>query len=225
MLLLKAWLETRWRLALYFGACLLAIAAGHHRSPPISSQSLLIMAGTFLAMLTLAVAGSGVKSQAPVGFPEGLAGSTQFTISLPVTRLRLLTVRAGFGLAETCVATAMVGLLLWQLFPSVRAGTTPADFAKLLLTAAVFLTLPYSAAILMGTFIDEPLSMVYAGWTTALMLWLAHKIAPAVDIVQAWGQASPLHTHAMPWSQLAACVVIASAMFVAAVRIVQAREY
>jgi hypothetical protein len=87
------------------------------------------------------------------------------------------------------------------------------------------LTGPYCAAVFFGTFVDEPLSMMYAAWTITLLLWLAHRIAPVVDIVRVWSQASPLITHTLPWSQLAACAVIASTMLLGAVRIVQTREY
>lgn len=171
------------------------------------------------------LAGSGVRSQAPIGFPEGLAGSTQFTISLPVTRLRLLAVRAAFGLAEAAVLTVIVGCLAWSLFPAVRASATPADFVRLVLTTLLFLTGPYCAHILFLTFLDEPLSSMCAGLAIFLLLLLLHHTVPAVDIGRALGPASPLITHRLPWSQMAASVGLSAILFVAAVRIVQTREY
>jgi hypothetical protein len=227
MLLMKAWMETRWRLASYFAMCLFCLAVNYqrHDSPTVTANGMMLLLGLVLATGSIALAGSGVKSQAPVGFPEGLAGSTQFTISLPVSRQRLLAVRAAVGMLELFAATILIGWLSWGLFPSLRASTTTADFAKLLLTGVVLLTGPYFACVFFATFVDEPLTILFGGWSITLVLWLFHHIAPAVDIVRAVGKASPLITHELPLSQLATSVGLATIIFLAAVRVVQTREY
>jgi hypothetical protein len=225
MLVMKAWLETRWRLVAGFAFSLIWLAVNYRKVTPATAHSMLIMLGVFLAFGTMSLAGSGVKSQSSIGFPEGLAGSTQFTISLPVSRLRLLAVRTAIGLLETLGLAAATGCLAWSLFPSVRAIATPADFAKLFLTAILFMTAAYGAHVLFTTFLDEPVSSVCAGWTLILLLWLLHRIGPAVDIVRAFGQASPLITHRLPWSQLATTAGVALVLFFATVRVVQTREY
>src|ERR1700734_2808615 len=106
MLLMKAWMETRWRLGFCFAMCLFFLAVNYqgHNSRAVSAQGMLLALGLILATGSTAPAGSRGESQAPVGFPEGLAGSTQFTISLPVRRLRLLTVRAAMGMLELFAA-------------------------------------------------------------------------------------------------------------------------
>jgi hypothetical protein len=227
MLLMKGWLETRWRLAAaftYLSICL-AINCQSRNSPAANPGRVLVPLGIILAFGSLTFAGSGVKSQAPAGFPEGLAGSTQFTISLPVSRQRLLAVRAAIGMLEAVALAIFIGCLAWGLFPSVRASVTQADFVRLVLTVILFLTAPYCTAVFFVTILDEPLSMVVAGWTNMLLLWLLHRTAPAVDIVRAWGAESPLITHTLPWSQMATCAGLATIMFLAAVRMVQTREY
>jgi hypothetical protein len=80
MLLMKAWLETRWRLLAGFGYSLFFLAV-NHRNPTV--RGMVIGLGTLLTIGAMMLAGTGVKSQSPAGFPEGLAGSTQFTIALP----------------------------------------------------------------------------------------------------------------------------------------------
>jgi hypothetical protein len=126
---------------------------------------------------------------------------------------------------ETLALTVVLGCLAWGMFPSVRASSIPADFAKLVLTVILFLTGPYCASVFFATFLDEPLGLVCAGWTIALVLWIAHRIRPAVDIFRALGQASPLDTHRLPWSQMATSASLAIILFFAAVRVVQTREY
>jgi hypothetical protein len=225
MLVMKAWLETRWRLVAGFAFSLFWIAVSYRKVTPATAQSMLTMLGVFLALGTVTLAGSGVKSQSSIGFPEGLAGSTQFTISLPVSRLRLLATRTAIGLLEMLGLAVAVGCLTRSLFPSVREVAAPNDFARLFLTAIVFLTAVYCTHAFFTTFMDEPLSSVYAGLTLALLLWLLHRIGPAVDIVRAFGQASPLITHRLPWSQTATAAGLAVVLFLAAVRVVQTREY
>jgi hypothetical protein len=96
---------------------------------------------------------------------------------------------------------------------------------EFLLITLVWLTGPYCSAFLFETLLAEPFSMVIAGLGFGLMLWLLHHIAPAVDVIRAFGQASPLITHQLPWSQMATSAIVALILFVAAVRIVQTREY
>jgi hypothetical protein len=115
MLVMKAWLETRWRFVTAFALPLLVLALNYqnHNSPVTSLRAMFVLLGLALALGSMLLGGSGVKSQAPFGFPEGLVGSTQFTISLPVSRLRLLSVRAGIGLLEMSVVTVIIGCLTW----------------------------------------------------------------------------------------------------------------
>jgi hypothetical protein len=79
----------------------------------------------------------------------------------------------------------------------------------------------------MGLFplLAEPFSMVVAGWFFLALLWLLHRIAPAVDIIRAFMQESPLITHRLPWPQMATSAAIALILFFAAFRIVQTREF
>jgi hypothetical protein len=224
MLLMKAWLETRWRLIAAFAYPIALLALNyHHRAP--ESVKLLIGLGALVATGAMMLAGSGVKSQSPAGFPEGLAGSTQFTIGLPVSRRRLWTVRAAFGLAESFALAVVVGCLAWTMLPSLRQAAPPADFARLFLVFLLFLTAVYGAHLLCLTVVDEPLSAVYAGWGLTLLLWLLHQTVPALDIVRAWGAESPLVTHRLPWSQMAVIAGLAGVLAWGAVRVVETHEY
>ena len=227
MLVMKAWLETRWRLASIYGYSLIWLAFDYHNrhAPGADPGSTLLVLWMILTTFSMVLAGSGVRSQSPAGFPEGLTESTQFTIALPVSRMRLLLVRNAVGLLELLAVTVTVAGLTWSLIPSVRAFMTPADFARLVLTTLLWLTGPYCAALFSVTFLAEPFSFMCAGWALLLLLWLLHHIAPAVDIIRAFGPASPLITHRLPWPQLAACVTLALLLFLAAARVVQTREY
>jgi hypothetical protein len=224
MLLMKYWLETRWRLTAVLVYLIFFLAINYQR-PGVKASTILLTPFMILTFGALTLAGGGVKTQSAVGFPQGLAESTQFTLALPVSRGRLMAVRAAFGLVETSAMTVIAGCAAWNFFPELRASVTPADFVRGILTTLLWLAGPYSAAVLFEAVLPEPLSMVLAGWTFGLLLWLLHRIAPAVDIIRAFGQASPLITHRLPWPQLAATVGLASILFLAAVWIVETREY
>ena len=180
-----------------------------------------------LSNFVILLAGSGVKAQAPthISFPEGLAESTQFSISLPVSRTLLLAVRAGIGLLETFAITVIVGFAVWNLFPTISGSTASADFARLVLSTLLWLPLPYCAALLAQAFLAEPWSMFPVAYGLVLILWLCHKVSPAVDVIRAFGQASPLLTHRLPLSQLATADFLAMTLFLIAAWAVRRHEY
>ena len=173
-------------------------------------------------MLTLA---AGVKSQSSVGFPEGLAESTQFTLALPVGRALLLAVRASIGLVEILIVTVVIGWMTWGLFPSVSGSMTLKDFFKVSLTTLLWHALPYCSALFFDALLVEPLSYMCAGWTLTLLLWVLHRVAPAVDVIRAFGAASPLLTHQLPGSQLATSSALALMLLLAGAWVVHKREY
>src|SRR5215475_12833535 len=110
-LAMNGWLQTRWRFLGVFGVAAICLAINYQaRNNPRTAGSVLILMWMMLSSSVFMLAGSGVKSQATthISFPEGLAQSTQFTVSLPVSRKLLLIVRAGIGLLEAFAATAIV---------------------------------------------------------------------------------------------------------------------
>ena len=228
MLVMKAWMETRWRLTALCMYLLAALALNYlaNQSPAANPRGLLFMLWMLLATFVTTLGGSGVKSQSPAGFPEGLAGSTQFTITLPITRLRLLAIRVACGLVEAFAVTLVFALLTWTLCPSVRSTIAPADFIRIIAIALVFVTVPYCANVFFTTFVDEPLSMMYAGWSLTLVVWLLHRLAPAaVDTVRAFAQSSPLATHRLPWPQMTTAAATSLLLIWASIRMVRTREY
>jgi hypothetical protein len=226
MLATKGWLETRWRLTNVFVLSAFFLAISYEgRQNPHTARVVLLLIWLVLSCMVMTLAGSGVKSQSSIGFPQGLAESTQFTISLPVSRMALLAVRAGVGLLETFAATVTIAWMAWELFPTIPANMPLADFVRLALTTLLWLPLPYCAALLFEAFVVEPLSFVLAGWTLTLLLWLLHNISPTVDVIRAFGQASPLLTHRLPLSQLATADLLAATILLGAVWVVRRHEY
>ena len=106
MLWHKGWLETRFRLLFAVGLAgfFLFSAYGFGVKAPAALRAVIGNVALVAAVLSAMLAGSGIATQPAVQATRGLHGSMLFTLALPVTRLRLLAVRAGFGLARNVPA-------------------------------------------------------------------------------------------------------------------------
>jgi ABC-2 type transport system permease protein len=124
MLWYKAWLETRSRflIALVGSVALcsrLVIIFLRKEAPTQLGQVLHAthetLAGVWLLAVTLIMMGGLLREKA--------VGSSSFTLSLPVSRLRLMSVRIAIGLAEAI----LLAILPWiaMLFSAKVAGKTP----------------------------------------------------------------------------------------------------
>jgi Ca2+/Na+ antiporter len=154
-------------------------------------------------------------------------GSTLFTLTLPVSRFRLVAVRASLGWLEMAGGIGWICCLLWRLFPVIRGRTTPHEMVEYAAVLIVCGSAFYCITVLLAAFLDDlwrvwaSLICYGAGW------WLAYEIpAPAsVDIFLAMGDGSPVLAHTMPWTAMAFALGLAAVLFFAALKIVQIREY
>ncbi|MGH9663659.1 MAG: hypothetical protein ACRD9L_04455 [Bryobacteraceae bacterium] len=196
MLWMKGWLETRWRLLFAVGIILSTLVARAFVGVPLEQDARRMMTAVTFLWLFAAVflAGAGIKTQAAFQATKGLHGSTYVTLSLPVSRFRLLAVRAGIGFLETAGIILLSGAVAWALFPMVRAGSTLADLIKLVLTGWCCTLTFYAIAVLVAVFLDE----MWQVWGTliaiGLMKWLTVRYPPppSLDVFRAIGNASPL---------------------------------
>jgi hypothetical protein len=175
------------------------------------------------------LAGAGIKTQTPFAAMKGLEGSMYFMLSLPVSRLRLLSVRAGIGLIEFAGVNAVVYSVLWLAFP--HGSATPFDLFKLILAATACSACFYFVSVLLATFLDDPWQM-FGGMIAAIVVWFAplriaagSQISPPLNILGFAAQASPLITHTLPWPAMAASVAASAILFVVALKIAERREY
>jgi ABC-2 type transport system permease protein len=228
----KGWLETRIRVAISLGWMALLLYSLHIvalKPPPPGMKpagGLVVLANTFAVVIYAMLAGAGVNTQSAFQATRGLHGSTLFTLSLPVSRFRLLIVRAGLGWLEMAALIAMFCLGSWFLFP--RGGTVaPIELAEHAGTLVVCFSGLYCFAVLLATFLSD--SWRIGGSLLAFTaLWLLSDYAhlpAALDIYGAMQNGSPLVAHTMPWSAMAFSLGLAVLLFFAAVKTVERREY
>ena len=133
MLWYKAWLETRWRFIFALGMivllCGLCRFNGFRVGGPASRQWFgLQLESVLLSVFTaIFLAGAGINAQTTLRRNIGVSWLDVVYTVAPVSRRRLLFVRAGFGAILTCVLVAiMAGYTLFFIADS-HECTSSAD--------------------------------------------------------------------------------------------------
>jgi DNA-binding transcriptional regulator YhcF (GntR family) len=86
-------LDTRWRFVLILGVALATLLMGESGDGIQNLEHARALAGLQLFLSIFAaiqLAGAGIRTQSPFRAKAGLHGSTQYTLSMPVSRSRLL---------------------------------------------------------------------------------------------------------------------------------------
>jgi hypothetical protein len=236
MLWYKGWLETRLRLwiALAWMGSLLAFdsirAIAPSALPPLGPRpvvGLALMMGSFVTVMCTWFAGAGIASQGAFQFLKGLHGSTQFTLSLPASRLQLLAVRAALGWMEMAGVIGTFCCGVWLVAPLLTAGATAVEMFAYAVTVITCASALYSLSVLLATFFDDQ----WRSWATmiacAAMWGLPYltRVPAYTDIFRAMGEGSPLAAHAMPWPVMGFSLALAAILFFAALRVVRIREF
>jgi hypothetical protein len=229
MLWLKAWLEVRYRLVFSL-IVLMAPLVGLYvngASSPDAGRGVIGLMGLEWMFCSVFLAGAGIRTQSPLQGTKGLHGSTHFTLALPVTRLRLITVRASLGVIAMAGMILVSGGAAWALFPMLRAHATALDLARWLFAAGCCVNVFHAISIFAATMFDE----FWHVWATVssigLLKWLSSRFPPPppFDLFRAIADGPSLVRHAMPWPAIALSFLIAGSVFAAAVKVAQEREY
>jgi hypothetical protein len=231
MLWYKGWLETRFRLVFilaFMGFILLVQYSTQHAAHPGNKGvATAFVTMTFINVVVVGAifGGAGIATQPALSGQRGIHGSTLFTVSLPVSRLRLLLVRAGLGGMESVAVMSLFCAGLWFALPWLRVAMTGFQMVEYLVALLACGSVFYCVAVLLGSFLDDQ----WRVWGTMLVAGLfafasTRLHLPAfADIFR--GITQLLTTHAMPWSAMAFSLALAAALLVATARIVRTREY
>lgn len=228
MLWYKGWLETRLRFLFCFVLSTFILYMSHQHGSPRSLHGI-IQGTTPSAMLAFCamLGGAGIVTQPPFQAVKGLHGSTLFTLSLPVSRFRLVAVRATVGWLELVSLIVLFCTGLWFLYPTLKTTAPPAEMAEYVISLIGCASVIYCFSVLLATFLDDQWRI----WGTMIgsvgLWWLFdHANVPAsINIFQAIDTRSPLIAHTMPWPPVAFGAVLSAAFLIAALKIAQSREY
>jgi hypothetical protein len=240
MIWYKTWLETRFGVAFIFVLFTLVflvagagvrIGAGSvpaDKAPKPEELQVAVDALSFSWIAAaVSLAGTGIKT--PSGGlqnTKGIHGSTLYTLSLPVSRLRLIAVRTVVGLLETVVVIVVFTQLAWWVFPKTgqnTVGEIVAHFVVTVICASTF----YFLSLFLGTFLDDALRLPGAMTVLALLFTLdvTRILPPYLNIFRPMGSGSPLNTHTIAWGTLGISLAASAILFAAAVKVVRTQEY
>jgi ABC-2 type transport system permease protein len=253
MLWYKAWLETRWRflIGLLLGAGSATLLVLMHpmfqnmqlEAPDLGGElnemvkEALKMASTFTgyvwsqwfgknllqvwSFFAILIGVGGIAT-------EKASGSALWTLSLPVTRRRLFGVRAATGALEL-LALALLPSLLIPLLARFIGQSYPVGetlvYSLMLFAGGLFF---YSMAILLSTLFGEQLKAVILGlaivFAMALLPLLSKGLEPYSVSTLMSGRQYFL-TGELPLAGLAAYLLLAAALYLIALRVLERRDF
>lgn len=160
MLWYKGWLETRFRVLFVFGGILfMVVLILRHIDPPLPRavvEDNLNSLTLLLWFIPVVLAGAGIDAQhLPLGTAKGIHGSQYFTLSLPVSRARLLATRAGLGMLETVGVLAALCCVAWFMLPAPRIYLTCSDLFAYWVTVSICTSAFYSLSVFLATLLGD----------------------------------------------------------------------
>jgi len=251
MLWRKAWVETRWRFLIGLALLVCSVAATVFTYPQVRKLLPLVPKG-FHGELGRRIEEAAELARSFSGFVWaqwyrqngsqmvtlfaailGTAGVLSrsngglFTLSLPVSRERLLGVRAATGLAELAALAFIPSILVPLLSPAIGehygvGGTLVHGFC-LFAAAAVF----FGLAFLLSTMFDDPWRPLMISVAIAIALALAAQLlrTPLLGIFRVMSGEDYFRGAGVPWLGLFGSVVAAAALHYGAVRNFARRDF
>lgn len=229
MLLYKGWLETRFRLVvalilglLYCGLVAAAPTPANGQIP--GAAGILAISAT---LMTVMLAGAGIATQSAMISSKGLHGSTLYTLSLPVRRVRILAVRAGLGWLEMAAGVAVMSGVMWLIDPPLRSAVTPLEVAAYALTLIACTSGLYAITVFLSTFLDD-VWRIFGSFISLAVLWFLAtriRIPDFLNVFKAATMGSPLVAHSMPWGAIVTSLLFTVVLILAAIKVAQLREY
>jgi ABC-2 type transport system permease protein len=245
MLWYKTWQETRTRLmigAAALGWVCVAIVLTQkgnraHAVPPLTYPAYIWKAvykgyvRDFFTFLVIVLGGGGLLQ-------ERAHGTAGFTLALPVSRIRLMMVRAAVGLAEVALLSLAPAIVVCAFSPVMGEHYQLAQALQfsLLWTAGGAIVL--GAAVLLSTVVASE----YSAWIACFLSIMLYSAAVNVTALQQFpwlnffkimsgadmpyfSSASHLLTGPLPWAMLLAMTAVAMGFIAMAGRFTQKRDY
>jgi hypothetical protein len=229
MLLYKGWLETRVKLLMAVGVMSLILTSAYTRGvrTPASIQAFVISAMFLGVVIPMMLGGAGINTQPSFQATKGLHGSRHFTLSLPVSRFRLMVVRAGLGWLEMTAVFGAWCAALWILFPVLREIATAGELLRHELVFVACASTFYAINVLLATFLDDVWRIYGSGIAAGALWWLSNRtgLPDSANIFRAMAAGSPLIAHTIPWTAMAVSLSLTAILLVAALKVAQRWEY
>jgi len=156
---------------------------------------------------------------------ESSRGSVLFTLSLPVTRRRLLSVRAGAGLAQWFTAAMIAPLAIPLLAPSIGEHYRIVDALAHGLCVSVVGAVFFSLASFLSTLFGDIWRPMLIAIGIACVLAFASFAVPQLAIFTVMNGESYFRTGTMPWAGLLTSAVLTMALLYSAAETLERRDF
>jgi hypothetical protein len=253
MLWYKSWLETRWRfvLALLLGAAFSSLTVLAH--PSLKSLQVdiaqvpepfrelaergMTLAGTYPGYVWSQWFGKNLLNvwtffAVLIGVggvvTEASRGSALWTLSLPVSRSRLLGTRAFVGALELLALALVPSLLIPVLSPAVGQDYPVREALVYPLMAYAGGMVFYTFSLLLSTVFEEQLKPVIIGLGVAFgmsLVTLFSRRAADYSVFRVMSGEDYFERGAVPWAGLAVCLALSAALYFAALRVLERRDF
>ena len=156
---------------------------------------------------------------------ESSKGSALFTLSLPVTRRRLLGARAGAGLAQWLAISMIAPLSIPLLAPSIGERFSVVD--ALAHGACIFAggALFFSLASFLSTLFGDIWRPMLIALGIACAVAIASLAVPQLAIFTVMNGESYFRTGTMPWAGLLTSAVLSMALLYSAAETLERRDF
>jgi ABC-type transport system involved in multi-copper enzyme maturation permease subunit len=156
---------------------------------------------------------------------ESRKGSALFTLSMPVTRRRLLGARTGTGLAQLFAIAIIPPLAISILAPAVGQRFSVIDALAHGLCIFVVATVFYSLAAFLSTLFADIWRPLLIAVGIACVLAVAAFFAPPINIFSVMNGESYFRHGSLPWAGFVTSAVIASALLYGAGQALERRDF
>jgi hypothetical protein len=147
-----------------------------------------------------------------------------FTLSLPVSRRRLLFVRTGLGALQTCILVVIMAVYVVHLRPE----STSALQALIYLTRTIVCTMAiYAFSVLLSCVLDEiwQVTGAFIFWTAVFLLQAKFDWVAQISPLRGMSLNCYPITAPMPWEAVLGSLALAVLLLWASVLVVQRKEY
>jgi hypothetical protein len=225
MLWYKAWLETRGRLLLL--TAMIGILLIPHLLDPRHGdlwktlRSLSPMLCWFAAMF---LAGAGVNTQTGFRNESGFHKSMLFTLSLPVSRGRLFSVRAGLGAIEACVFVLILAVATLCSAPGPLSASLCIDFVTPVLLCVLAV---YALFAFLATFLDDMWRTGVGVFALFVLLIVQNRFPRVANFnpMSGMGLFSYPFSAAMPWAVVITSAAVCTIFIWLSILILRWKEY
>lgn len=251
MLWYKSWLETRWRfligLALAICSAVATVltypqvlkllqAVPPHIAGPLGERvrEAVELARNYHSFIwsnwfrkNLAQYGTLFAALLGTSAPFGQGGGTLFTLSLPISRSRVLGIRAATGLIELFAMVLVPSLMVPLLSPAINESYSVADALIHALCLYIAASVFFAVAFLLSTIFNDPWRPLLIALGIALVLSIPDQILrnARFSIFRVMSAEVFFRRGLLPWPGLLAAAAISALLFSSAAAVLARRDY